>query len=167
MKPENSKDRRNSVIKFAVLFVFTVCVIVVTIFFDFDTLPAKENEVLRVQAKVIESEMEYQKEFSSQLIEIRGLIDSLDAPGQNIQYVNALLNAKIVDLQKSIPKEDSTFRYDMYSNIVKSYVDLQAAKNKLKEYEEVDAQLEEYEEELERVNQELEQANRYLDAMRR
>ena len=115
----------------------------------------------------IEREVKFQEKFSSEMINIRSLLDSLDTPGQNTQYINALINSKIVDLQKSIPKEDSTYRYDMYNSIVKSFVDLQGYKTKLKEYDDVEEQLMQYEEELDRVNKELEKANRYLDAIRR
>ncbi len=167
MKPKNSKERRNSILKFALLFAFTVALIVTTFFFDFNRVPLKENAVLRAKSEMIDKENEFQEKFSEEMVSIRSLLDSLDTPGQNVQYINALINSKIVDLQKSIPKEDSTHRYDMYNNIVKSFVDLQAFKTKLKELENVDAQLTEYEEELERVNLELEKANRYLDALRR
>ncbi|PKV50731.1 hypothetical protein ATE84_2797 [Aquimarina sp. MAR_2010_214] len=167
MKPKNSKERRNSILKFSLLFIFTVTLIVLAFFFDFDRVPLKENSVLREQSKSIKTEIQFQEKFSSEMFAIRSLLDSLDTPGQNIQYINALINSKIVDLQKSIPEEDSTYRYNMYNSIVKSFVDLQGLKTKLKEFEDVDAQLDEYEEELERVNQELEKANRYLDALRR
>ena len=99
--------------------------------------------------------------------DIQSLIDSLDIPGQNRQYMNALINSRIVELQKSIPKEDSTYRYDMYTNIVNTYVNIQSLKSKLNEYEGVDDRLEEYKEELDKVRQELNEANRYLDALRR
>jgi len=167
MKPKNSKERRNSILKFLLLFLFSVTLIVITFFFDFNRVPLKENAVLRERSKTIEEEMKFQEKFSQEMIGIRSLLDSLDTPGQNVQYINALINSKIVDLQKSIPKEDSTYRYDMYNNIVKSFVDLQGFKTKLKDLEDVDTQLEDYESELERVNLELEKANRYLDALRR
>ncbi|WP_108868978.1 type VI secretion system TssO [Aquimarina aquimarini] len=167
MKPKNSKERRNSILKFALLFLFTATLIVITFFFDFDRVPLKENSVLRERSKAIETEVQFQEKFSGEMVKIRSLLDSLDTPGQNTQYINALLNSKIVDLQKSIPEEDSTYRYDMYNSIVKSFVDLQGFKNKLKEFEDVDTKLEEYEIELERVNLELEKAKRYVDALRR
>ncbi len=167
MKPKNSKERRNSILKFSLLFIFTITLIVATLFFDFDRVPIKENSVLRERSKAIEMEVQFQQKFSDKMITIRSLLDSLDTPGQHVQYINTLINSKIVELQNSIPGEDSTYRYDMYNNIVKSFVDLQGLKIKLKEFENVDTQLEEYEQELDRVNLELEKANRYIDALRR
>ncbi|WP_340199098.1 type VI secretion system TssO [Ascidiimonas sp. W6] len=166
MKPKNNKERRISILKFALLFLFTTALIVVSFFFDFNKVPLKENKVLRDRSEVIEKEAEFQREFSEEMVKINSLLDSLDTPGQNDQYINALINSGIVDLEKSIPKEGSSDRYDMYKNIIKSYVQLHQFKNKLKEYEDIDQQLDEYEEELERVNTELETAKRNLDAMR-
>ncbi|MDY8138347.1 type VI secretion system TssO [Aquimarina sp. 2201CG5-10] len=167
MKPKNSKERRNSILKFFLLFLFTTALIVTAFYFDFDRIPFKENAVWRERSALIEKEMQFQEKFSEGMIEVKSLIDSLDTPGQNLQYINALINSKIVDLQKSIPKEDSTYRYDMYTNIVNSYVDIQALKTKLKEFDDVDERIEEYQEELDKVRQELNEANRYLDALRR
>ncbi|MDH7446795.1 type VI secretion system TssO [Aquimarina sp. 2201CG14-23] len=167
MKPKNSKERRNSVLKFGLLFLFTVALIVTAFFFDFDRVPFKENSVLRERSASVEKEIQFQKEFSDGMENVKSLIDSLDTPGQNLQYINAKISSTIVDLQKSIPKEDSTYRYDMYTNIVNSYVDIQAFKSKLKEYDGVDQRIEEYKEELDRLRQELNEANRYLDALRR
>ncbi|OED39487.1 hypothetical protein AB834_00225 [PVC group bacterium (ex Bugula neritina AB1)] len=166
MKPKNSKERRDSILKFALLFLFTVALIVTAFFFDFDRVPFKENSVLRERTASIEKEMYFQEEFSGRMLEIKSLIDSLDIPGQNLSYINSMINSKIVDLQKSIPTEDSTYRYDMYSNIVNSYVDIQAMKSKLKEYDEIDKRMAEYKEELTRVREELNLANRNLDAYR-
>lgn len=166
MKPKNNKERRNSILKFALLFLITVSIIVVALFFDFDRLPLKENELLRERKAMAEKEMEYQEEFSGSMEEIKALIDSLDVPGQNILYISQLVNSKIVDLQRTIPVEDSTYRYDMYNNIINSYLELKEMKTKLTEYGEVDKRLKEYEEELDRVREELNIANRNLDAYR-
>ncbi len=167
MKPKNSKERRNSILKFALLFLFTVALIVTAFFFDFNRVPFKENSVLRERSESVEKEMLFQKGFSDGMKNVEALIDSLDVPGQNLQYINARISSTIVDLQKSIPKEDSTYRYDMYTNIVNSYVDIQEFKAKLNEYDGVDQRIEEYKEELDRVRKELTEANRYLDALRR
>lgn len=88
-------------------------------------------------------------------------------PRQNIQYFNALINSKIVELQKSIPEKDSTNNYEMYVNSVQSHVDIQELKTKLKSYDGVGAKLEEYRQELDRVTTKYNEAQRYLSSMRR
>lgn len=167
MEPKNKKERTTSVLKFSLLFLVTIILIVVATFFDFNRLPFKENSILRNKVTIADKELIYQKEFSSKSNEIKALIDSLDTPGQNIQYFNALINSKIVELQESIPEKDSTNNYEMYVNSLQSYVDIQELKTKLKSYDGVDAKLEEYRHELDRVTTKYNEAQRYLSSMRR
>jgi len=167
MKPKNSKERRNSILKFLLLFVCTVVLIVVTIFFDYDTMPIKENAVLREQSVNLEKEVEFQEKFSNQMKNVRSLLDSLDTPNQNLKYINGLLTAEIVKLRNSIPPEDVSFRSDMYNNIVQSYVDLQEYKSELREFDEVNTKLKQNEAEISKLNEELDKANKYLEALRR
>ena len=167
MEPKNNKERRSSILKFAALFAVTIILVLVAAFFDFNRLPFKENNILRDKVSSVEKERIYQESFSVKSNEIKALIDSLDAPGQNIQYFNALINSKIVELQESIPEKDSTSNYDMYVNSVQSYVDIQELKTKLKSYDGVDAKLEEYKGELDRVTTKYNEAQRYLTSMRR
>ena len=167
MEPKNTKERKSSVLKFSLLFLVTILLILVATFFDFNRLPLKENNVLRTKVKQADKELVYQKEFSEKSREIKSLIDSLDKPGQNIQYFNALINSKIVELQQSIPEKDSTNNYEMYVNSVQSYVDIQELKTKLKSYDGVDVKLQEYREELDRVTTKYNEAQRYLSSLRR
>ena len=163
MEPKNKKERTTSILKFAALFAVTVILILVAAFFDFNTLPFRENNVLREKVSQVEKERIYQESFSSKSEEIKSLIDSLDTPGQNIQYFNALINSKIVELQESIPEKDSTSNYNMYINSIQSYVDIQELKTKLKSYDGVDVKLEEYKQELDRITTKY----NYLSSLRR
>lgn len=167
MEPKNKKERTASVLKFSLLFLVTIVLIVVAAFFDFNRLPFKENSILRNKVVIADKELIYQKEFSKKSYEIKALIDSLDTPGQNIQYFNALINSKIVELQESIPEKDSTNNYEMYVNSLQSYVDIQELKTKLKSYDGVDAKLVEYRSELDRITTKYNEAQRYLSSMRR
>ncbi|MFD0862852.1 type VI secretion system TssO [Sungkyunkwania multivorans] len=166
MKPKNSKERRNSFLRFMLLFLITTALIVVTFFFDFNRVPLKENKVLRTESEMIEKELAFQKKFSDGMVDIKELIDSLDVPGQNIAYLNTVINSKIVDLQKSIPQKDSTYRYKMYNNIIDSYIDIQGYKEELRNYEDTDKIISQYKEELDRTRQELNEAMRALNAYR-
>ena len=167
MEPKNKKERTASILKFSLLFLVTIILILFAAFFDFNRLPLKENSILKNKVSIAEKELVYQKEFSEKSEEIKSLIDSLDTPGQNLQYFNALINSKIVELQKSIPAKDSTNNYDIYVNSVQSYVDIQELKTKLKSYDGVDAKLKDYQQELDRITNKYDEAQRYLSSMRR
>mgnify|MGYP003672431991 FL=1 len=66
MKPKNTKDRRNSFLKFLLLFLLTTGTIITAIFFNFK-VPAKENALLKEQSKMVKKEMDFQSKFSKEM----------------------------------------------------------------------------------------------------
>jgi len=166
MKPQNAKERRSSIWKFILLFTVTIGLIITAIFFDFNQIPLLENKVWRERSEKIEKDIEFQETFYKEMKDIRAHIDSLDIEGQNLQLINGLLTQKLVKLQTVIPKEDETFRYDMYKEIVDAFVDIQELKGELNKLDNVSSKLKQYEEQNRELANELERANRYLDAYR-
>ncbi|MFP2997345.1 type VI secretion system TssO [Spongiivirga sp. MCCC 1A20706] len=164
MKPQNAKERRSSIWKFILLFVVTVLLIVTAIFFDFNQIPLHENKVWRERSEKIEKDIAFQEQFFKGMKDIKAHVDSLDVKGQNLQHINVMLSRKLVDLQNSIPKEDQTFRYDMYKQIISSYVEIQALKGELKKLENSAQLLKDYETQNRRLQDKLNETQRYLDA---
>lgn len=161
MKPKNIKERRNSFLKFLLLFLVTTATVVTAVFFTFK-IPVKENSMLKGQAKVFSKEMKFQDSFFDRMKKVKGLIDSLDVPGQNVSYLNSLISKDLVELQKSIPRKDSTFKYDMYTDVVKLYVDVQEMKDKLRDLKDAENTIEQYKAELEKTQQDFKQLERDL-----
>ncbi len=166
MKPKNTKERRNSFLKFLLLFLVTVGTIVTAVYFNFK-VPSKENALLKNEAKNIEKEMNFQDDFSKQMTSIKRMIDSLDVPGQNISYQNSLVSKKLVDMQGQIPTKDSTYRYDMYTHIINLYVELQETKDKLRDLKDAESTIEEYKDALDNCKQDYKEIQRDLDIARR
>ena len=166
MKPKNLKERRTGFLKFLGLFVITVAAILIAVFYNFK-VPAKENEMLRKAANTVRSETEFQRTFFDHMQHLKGMIDSLDIPGQNKSYQNSLINREIVDLQKKIPAKDSTYRYDMHMGIIQLYAELQAAKDKLHGLEDAENTIQEYKTELETTRADLKEVRRELTIARR
>ena len=168
MKPKNSKERRNSVLKFALLFLFTAALIVTAFFFDFDRVPLKENEVLRERTAIVEKDAKFQREFSKGMIKIEKLIDSLDRPGKedNLYYINRNLESEIGDLNEAIDQKDTTYRYKMYVNIVTSYRQIKELKAQLEKQKKEFQELEEYKEALEKTREQLDRTRTDLDRLR-
>ncbi len=161
MKPKNSKERQIAFLKFLLLFLVTVLTIVFAIYFNYK-VPNKENALLKDQVKSVEKEMEFQSNFSDEMTAIKSMIDSLDIPGQNISYQNSLIGGKLAELQKKIPSKDSTYRYDMYTNIVNLYVELHETKGELLSLNDAKSTIEEYKEALDRCRADLKQTERDL-----
>ena len=93
---------------------------------------------------------------------VKGMIDSLDVPGQNTEYLNQLIGKDLAEMQKSIPRKDSTYKYDMYSNVVNLFLDIQNMKADLRELKDAENTIEEYKNALEKTKQEFKQLERDL-----
>ncbi len=167
MKAKNTKARRSSFLKFLLLFILTVSIIVVAFYFDFKVMPFKENTVLRTQVTQVEKEVRFQEGFSQDIKTLRGMVDSLDIPGQNRAFLNSMLSAQIVKLQEKIPVKDSTYRYEMYNNIIWSFAEIQKLKDQLSSYSDVEERINEYKEALDKTRSELNEEKRTVDALRR
>lgn len=165
MKPKNIKERKSSFIKFVLLFVVTTATIMAAVFFNF-RIPKKENSLLKERAINVEREMEFQRSFAKEIKAVQGMLDSLEQPGQNVLFINELIGGKLADMQNSIPRKDSTYRYDMYSGIVKTFSDLQEAKKELIDLSDTKKRIEDYKEELQKTRLELNNTKRDLDILR-
>lgn len=161
MKPKNLKERRKTFLRFLLLFLLTVASILIAVYFNF-RIPKKENSLLKTQVKIVKKEMEYQNNFYKEMKLIKGMIDSLDIPGQNISYQTSMISTKLVDLQKAIPTKDSTYKYDMYKTIVDLYLDLQNSKDELRSLVDAKSTIEEYKDALDKCREELKQTERDL-----
>jgi len=165
MKPKNIKERRSGFFKFVLLFTLVTITILWSVFFNF-RIPKIENNLLKTRSKNIERDMKYQKQFAEEMISSKKMLDSFNTPGQNRLYLNSLLSSKLVDLQRSIPRKDATYRYEMYTTIIETLVNLQDSKNELKSLSESKKLIKEYRTELERTRQELKETKRDLDILR-
>ncbi len=162
MKPQNSKERRISFLKFFGLFALTVAMIVAAVFFNYN-VQKKETTLLREESKLIKAGVEFKDKFYEEMVDVQGLIDSLDVPGQNTNFLKSQINDKLVVLQKTIPTEDDeTNLYDMHSTIVNLYVELTAAKDKLHELRDAEATIDEYKKAYEDCSRDLKTAEREL-----
>ncbi len=165
MKPLNSKQRINTFLLFTSLFVVTTGMIVVAVFFGF-RVPARENAMFRERNEQILYKEGMARGFAEQMEEIKSLLDSMDMPGINSDYMERLVSSELADLQSSLPVEDSTYRRKMYSNIIQTYLELKNAKSSLIQLSDVQGELDEYDDLIDRYKKDLDQAKRDLDICR-
>lgn len=161
MKPKNSTERRNAFLKFLALFLVTLLTVVYAVYFNYK-IPVKENALLKEKVKQVETEMAFQNKFTKEMKAIKAMIDSLDVKGQNIPYQKNLISARLVDLQKTIPANDSTINYDMYDNIIKLYVEMQETKGEILSLNDAKNTISEYKLALDRCQNNLKQTERNL-----
>jgi hypothetical protein len=134
------------------------------VFFD-HKVPTVENRYLRSQMKNTEKLLQVEEDFAHQMDRVKSLIDTMDQPRVNTEYIEQLISARLAEMQVTLPS-DSTFRHDMYSNIIQTYLELKNAKSSLIKLADVQKELEEYSELVDRYREDLEQAHRDLDLYR-
>lgn len=98
--------------------------------------------------------------------DVKNLLDSMDLPNVNVDYMQQIISTELADIQSEVPASDSSYRKDMYSNILQTYLELKTAKQSLIKMKDVEMSIEEYSQLVERYNEELRQAQRDLDICR-
>lgn len=165
MKPKNTKERRSSFIKFLLLFLLVTATIMVTVFFNY-RVPQKEIALLRDRVKKAEQEVKFQEGFANEIKVIKNMLDSLDIPGQNVSFLGSELNSKLLRMQESIPRKDSTYRHDMYTNVVKAFLQVKETKAELYSRKNDKKSIEECKIKLEKTEQKLKETERDLQILR-
>lgn len=158
----NKRERTVSFLVFLGVFAITVVIIVGAIYFDY-YLPWKENSELRKENELMSREFVFQEEFAGKMEELKTSIDSLNAPGQDFYYNQQRAISTIINMQQSIPTQDSLARDNMYDNIIITNRELIDAKKTIQmmggskdELDKLLEQIETYKSELEIVKRDLE-----------
>ena len=165
MKQINNKERNLAFFKHLLLFTLTTGLIVLAVFFGY-RLPLKENAYLRDKIKTIESQIDGERSFIKKLDKAKVLIDSMDMPHVNVDYLQQLVSTQLAEIQNSIPQDDSTFRKKMYSNLIQTFLELKNSKNALLKTQDVKVTMDECSKLVEKYQLDLAQAQRDLDICR-
>lgn len=161
----NNKERVSSFLLFLLMFVITIGIIFVAVFFSYK-LPWKENEILRTENKKIQYEFLYQKKFIQELEKVDVLIDSLDNVNEGYFFLEQSINSELINIKSDIPK-DSIDDKSMYENLILTYKKLMDSKRDLKqvenakdEIEDLNNQVRDYEKEITQLEKALDLSNR-------
>ncbi|WP_394749143.1 type VI secretion system TssO [Spongiimicrobium salis] len=161
----NKKERVSSFLLFLLMFVITVGILFVGIFFSY-RLPWKENAVLRAENQKIQFEFRYQKKFIEELEKVDVLIDSLDKTQEGYFFLEQSINADLINIKSSIPK-DSLDDKTMYENLILTYKKLMDSKRNLKQVENARNDIDALNDQLEEYEREIKQLEKALDLARR
>lgn len=165
MKPQNHKERNIAFLKFILLFTITCSIIVMAVFFG-TRLPVEENAYLRDKMKNMQDMLHAERRFAVKMEDVKSLLDSMDLPNVNPDFMQQLISAELADIQSEVPVNDSSYRKDMYSNILQTYLELKTAKHSLIKMQDVEMSMEEYSKLVDQYSEELKQAQRDLDICR-
>lgn len=129
-------------------------------------LPIEENAYLREKMRTMESKVQVERHFAQKMENVKSLLDSMDLPNVNADYMQQLISSELADLQSEVTTNDSTYRKEMYSNILQTYLELKTAKHSLIKMQNVEMSMEEYSKLVDQYNEELKQTQRDLDICR-
>jgi hypothetical protein len=96
-KPLNTAERSSAFWKFFFFFFIAVAMIVTAVYFNFK-LPFKENELLKEKAEIMRLQTMAQEKFTTTIIAAKSLIDSMDKPGFNVQFISNQVSDKLSEL---------------------------------------------------------------------
>jgi hypothetical protein len=104
----NSKDRNQAFLKFVALFLVTVTVVVLAVYFDY-RLPVRENRALLDEVSLQRQQDADQAKFAAKMQEVIVLLDSMDKPGVNAEQLDLQLGGKLTDLNILQLKDNTAY----------------------------------------------------------
>ncbi len=162
MEVLNKKERFNSFLLFLVLFLMTMTIVLIGVYFDFQ-VPRKEIAMLKLENEQMRSEFQFQERFAEKLEEVKKYTDKLNEENEDFYYNQQIANKSIVEMQKMIPENDSLAGNNMYDNITLAYRELVEANRQIKEtgdnsehVREMEQEIKEYERDVKRLTRDLE-----------
>src|SRR5690606_23061785 len=102
MKPQNYKERNIAFLKFILLFTITCSLIVMAVFFGM-RLPTEENAYLREKMQILESNAHAERQFASKMEDVKVLLDSMDLPNVNVDYMQHIISTELAEIQSKVP----------------------------------------------------------------
>jgi hypothetical protein len=165
MKPQNAKERNIAFIKYILLFIVTTGLIVLAVFFG-TRLPFKENAYLRDKIKTMESQIGEERRFIGKMMNVKALIDSMNNPNVNVDYLQSLISSELAEVQNIIPPADTTFRKKMYSSLIQTFLELKNSKHSLIKLKDIKMTMDECSKLVDKYKSDMEQTQRDLDICR-
>ncbi|RYZ30803.1 MAG: hypothetical protein EOO10_01485 [Chitinophagaceae bacterium] len=129
MKPQNKTERSRAFMRFLLLFIVTISLVVVAIFYSIE-VPQAENEKLRHKLAALQKESESTANFNELLEEAMDELNKLSIPTESAVAVNQRVQLKIIAMEKllrQIPNSENS----IYHLTIRNMSELNQAKYKL------------------------------------
>ena len=140
MQPKNKSERAKAFINFLLLFILSMAIILITVFFSYD-VPVKQANELRRQMHNVERDRAFSADFYIKMSEIVGMLDSINT-SKDAAYLDTQIKEGIQNLQIKVDA-DSVQDKILYQVVVKNIFDLQKAKEDLRKLTKTDEDVKE------------------------
>lgn len=165
MEPLNTKERSSAILKMALLFLFTLIVFVVAIYFDYQ-VPNKQLDMVKAERDKLKQEMMQVKELMNGVKEFREnfVLNSDDEDGRYIGRWEMSRNS--LNQIKAINKDEESVIYAICDDIDWLGTSLTGATQLVARYKEQGVGSEDLEEEIKDLKSQLRQCENDLDQAR-
>ena len=133
MKPKNEKEINNAFFQFLMLFLLTVAIVVVAVFFDYG-FNWKDYGKVKEQYREVSSILNSKNALVSKIDSINSVLVRYDLPGAVPGLLEADISQKITDLNQSsgadsISKKFNSSVYRSFTMLLKSKIDYRKLKD--------------------------------------
>ncbi|WP_271785217.1 type VI secretion system TssO [Aquimarina algiphila] len=102
------------------ILVFIAIVITLSVIFYFMfKIPELKKQVAEVN-----KEREFQEYYRDHMIKTQQQLDSIYKDGVNVEYMRMLFNTNLVDMQKRLPRKDSSYVHEMYDIMISNFLEI-------------------------------------------
>lgn len=156
MQPINTDERRNTFLRFLLLFLVSVVIITTTVFFSIQ-VPFKQNDQLRKDMTLVEKEHEFSNKFINEMAGINAMLDTINTKASRPDLLDGAITENIKRLNIMVDA-DSIYNKALYKNVVITLSDLSAAKKQLRELAGKDANVGELQRQKEELSRQYQTA---------
>jgi hypothetical protein len=157
----NTNERIQAFVQYIILFVVTVSLAIVAIYFNYQ-VPVKVNKVLKSEIAMHRNEDWQQRTLLTQIEEITKLMDSLKTSQSNEGYINNLIDQRMSYLA-NLNVNDSSINGRLSNLLEKTFLDykltLNALKTKSSENNELNRELNKCKDRSEDIQRDLDRAD--------
>jgi len=132
MEPQNKPERNKSIRRFSALFIGGILLVAIPLYLTM-RLPGRENRLTSEELQNLQAQLDFQRDyFALRMDSVKHLLDSYDTDGIDIDKLNADIGFLLSEMENSIA-EDTSWRFNMYENIIDTYLSVKKTHNSLKE----------------------------------
>ncbi|MCK4746833.1 MAG: hypothetical protein KAT15_07360 [Bacteroidales bacterium] len=130
MEPQNKKERSRLILRFLVLFIIAVLLVTIPFYFTI-RLPAKENRRASEELLRLQKQLDFQRDyFAVRMDSVKHLLDTYKSEDVDVDKLNADIGFLLSKMEQSFAA-DTSWRFDMYENIIQTYLSIKKTQNSL------------------------------------
>lgn len=131
MKAVNAIDRSIAFQRFLLFFIITIAVIITTILVGV-RIPYAENNKLREQISMANSEQQFRNDFLDNMKQIQSLLDTVNQAGGSSGLIDGRITQKLQEMDAMVSKNADPANNELYAQIIKTFNNARSDKSAIR-----------------------------------